>query len=135
MSAIFTMTQTKLDFTNPTSEARTVDPEQPNWDLLNYRMYRKNAIWFSARTDDYENGLDHKHVVIPKGHSRKCAESWLAKCEELSRLPSVRDVALGHISSTGGTSAANAVLNPEVNCLCLDCARKEVERILTEHGK
>ena len=130
------MPQTKLDLNQPTTYAPDIQSSAVvDIGLQDYKLYRKIALWFSARTDDYENGLDHQHVVIPKGHSRKCAESYLKRCEELLKLQSALSAEVGHISSTGGTSAANAILNPEVKCLCLDCARKEVERILTEHGK
>jgi hypothetical protein len=109
----------------PAPAPATIDP-----DLMDYRLYRKNAIWFIQRTDGYTNGFGHTYVEIPEGHSKKCAEKYFAKCLDLSIQLSVRDVALGHIS-TASNSSANDATSPSAvtECLCIDCLRIDLDRL------
>ena len=110
---------------DPLTAPATIDP-----DLMDYRLYRKNAIWFIQRTDGYSNGFGHTYVEIPEGHSKKCAEKYFAKCLDLSIQLSALGVEPSHTGTASNSSADDATSPSAVTeCLCLECLRIELDRL------
>ena len=108
----------------PLTAPATIDP-----DVMDYRMYRKNAIWFAKTTDGYSNGLGHTFVEIPEGHSKLCAEKYYARCVDLWIQLSALGVAPGHFGTESNSSADGAISPSAVECLCIDCLRIELDRL------
>lgn len=96
-----------------------------------YKLARSVALWFAARSDDYESRTHLGAIYIPKGHTKLCAEEHYADCLKLWQRLSVRDA--GHFPTgmihVDATNALSADSSNATNCLCLDCLRKELDRL------
>ena len=100
-------------------------------DLLIYKLYRSNALWFAARTDGYSVTVrDGLTFSFAKGEMLKCAMDWLDKSREYwDRLLLVPDAA-GCLCglNAGSTTAAKSVDSQHAldgrGCICPECTRR-----------
>ena len=119
------------------SEWRETKDKPMTTDMLVYRCYRSNALWFaSLRQDSYSVTVrDGQTFKFAEGEMKGWAHYWLDKSLEYWRKLPPADVRVA-VDCQCGSNAGNTTAVPSVDlqlaldghgCICPDCTRRMIQ--------